>query len=168
MVYFYPVHRNLVIFTNDWLRYLQNVQDFHPNQTPAPFVKLPRFTCLESQLLCLWWRIPIHPCLWSANNCPTLWLLPLSPFHTPQFKLHYLHRRHQQSRSSSSGTIRSSGKLRWVEVVSIDRYCSSVGRLILFYLKGHHLGFSKKCFASTSAQIIVNKWKSLWSTKNGV
>ncbi len=20
----------------------------------------------------LWWRIPIHPCLWSANNCPTL------------------------------------------------------------------------------------------------
>jgi hypothetical protein len=48
---------------------------------------------------------PIHPCLWSANNCPTLWLLPLSPFHIPQFKLHYLHRRHQQSWSSSSGTV---------------------------------------------------------------
>ncbi len=31
--------------------------------------------------------------------------LPLSPFHAPQFKLHYLHRRHQQSWSSSSGTI---------------------------------------------------------------
>jgi hypothetical protein len=32
--------------------------------------------------------------------------LPLSPFHTPQFKIHYLHRRHQQSRSSLSGTER--------------------------------------------------------------
>jgi hypothetical protein len=30
--------------------------------------------------------------------------LPLSPFHTPQFKLHYLHRRHQQSRLTLSGT----------------------------------------------------------------
>ncbi len=30
--------------------------------------------------------------------------LPLSPFRTPQFKLHYLHRRHQQSLSSSSRT----------------------------------------------------------------
>jgi hypothetical protein len=29
--------------------------------------------------------------------------LPLSPFHTPQFKIHYLHRRHQQAQSSSSG-----------------------------------------------------------------
>ncbi len=50
----------------------------------------------------------IHPCLWSANNCPTPWLLPLSYFHSPEFKLHYLHRRHQQSWSSSSGTIKES------------------------------------------------------------
>jgi hypothetical protein len=27
---------------------------------------------LENQLLCLRWRIPIHSCPWSANNCPTL------------------------------------------------------------------------------------------------
>jgi hypothetical protein len=33
--------------------------------------------------------------------------LPLSPFHTPQFKLHYLQRRHQQSRSSLSGTVKT-------------------------------------------------------------
>jgi hypothetical protein len=31
--------------------------------------------------------------------------LPLSPFHTPQFKLHYIHTRHQQTQSSSTGTI---------------------------------------------------------------
>jgi hypothetical protein len=31
--------------------------------------------------------------------------LPLSPFHTPQFKLYYLHRQYQQSQMSSSGTV---------------------------------------------------------------
>jgi hypothetical protein len=61
---------------------------------------------LENQPLCSWWQIPIHPCFWSAINCPTPWLLPLPPFHTPQFRLHYLHRRHQQLQLSLSGTSR--------------------------------------------------------------
>jgi hypothetical protein len=33
-------------------------------------------------------------------------LLALPPFHTPQFRLHYLHRRHQQLQLSLSGTSR--------------------------------------------------------------
>jgi hypothetical protein len=32
-------------------------------------------------------------------------LLVLPPFHTPQIKLHYVHRRHQQHQQSSSGTV---------------------------------------------------------------
>jgi hypothetical protein len=32
-------------------------------------------------------------------------LLALPPFHTPQFRLHCLHRQHQQLQSSSSGTV---------------------------------------------------------------
>ncbi len=47
---------------------------------------------------CLRWRIPIY----SGPHCPPLCFYP---FLTTQFTLHYLHRRHQQSRSSSSGTI---------------------------------------------------------------
>ncbi len=97
--------QNLLIFTNHSLKYLQDVQHFHPTRPLALLKKQPHFTYLKSQLLCSWWRIPI-PYLWSANNCPTPWLLPVSPFHTPQFKIHYLHRRHQQSRSSLSGTER--------------------------------------------------------------
>ncbi len=49
----------------------------HPTQPLAS--QHPAFTYLENQLLCLWWQIPIHPCLWSANNCPTL-CLPSHPF----------------------------------------------------------------------------------------
>jgi hypothetical protein len=78
---------------------------FPSKSTPYISDKTTCFTYLESQHLCSWWEIPIHPCLWSANNCPTHWLLLLAPFHTAQFKLHYLHRWHQQSRSSSSGTL---------------------------------------------------------------
>ncbi len=32
---------------------------------------------------CSWWRIPIHSGPLSGNNCPTLWLLPLSPLSHP-------------------------------------------------------------------------------------
>jgi hypothetical protein len=87
--FFLPAHKNLVIFTNHSLQYLQDVHHFHP-RPPALLINNPAL---------LTWRTsffargePIHPCLWSANNCPTPLLLPLSPFHTPQFKLHYLHR----------------------------------------------------------------------------
>jgi hypothetical protein len=83
---------------------------FPSKLTPCVLDKIPRFTYLESQLLCSWWWLPIHPCLWSANNCPIPWLLPLSPFHTPQLKLHYLHRQHQQSWSSSPRTVNLNSK----------------------------------------------------------
>jgi hypothetical protein len=76
----------------------------HPTK-PLTFHNIPCFTYLENQLLFSWWRIPIHPCPWSANNCPTLCFSPLTLSHPPQFKLHYLHRWHQQPRSSSSGII---------------------------------------------------------------
>jgi hypothetical protein len=42
----------------------------HPTQPLAH--RYPMFTYLENQLPCPWWRIPIHPCPWSVNNCPTL------------------------------------------------------------------------------------------------
>jgi hypothetical protein len=38
------------------------------------------------------------------TTAPLLGFYPSHPFHTPQLKLHYLHRWHQQSRSSRSGT----------------------------------------------------------------
>jgi hypothetical protein len=62
----------------------------------------------------LTWRTSFFAC---GDECPSTLVsgrpttapplaLPLSPFDTLQFKLHYLHRRHQQqSRSSLSGTI---------------------------------------------------------------
>ncbi len=40
-----------------------------------------------------------------CQQLPHPWLLPLLPFHTPHFKLHYLHRQLQQSRSPSAGTL---------------------------------------------------------------
>ncbi len=102
--FIFNLHKNLVIFTNHSSQYLQDVQNFYPAQPLASLTKQPHFTYLKSHLFCSWWQILIHPCLWSAYNCLTPWLLPLSPFHTPQFKLHYLRRQHQQSQSSSYGT----------------------------------------------------------------
>ncbi len=32
---------------------------------------------------CSWWKIRIHSVPLSGNNCPTLWLLPLSPLSHP-------------------------------------------------------------------------------------
>jgi hypothetical protein len=60
-----------------------------------------------------------------VSSLPTTVLplaLPLSPFHTPQFNLHYLHRRHQQSWSSSSGTIRPKKNIKGI----VHRYLSRV------------------------------------------
>jgi hypothetical protein len=52
----------------------------------------------------------IHPLL--SLVCPQLShpLLVLPPFHTPQIKLQYLHRRHQQLQPSLSSTITVYGK----------------------------------------------------------
>jgi hypothetical protein len=49
----------------------------YPTQ-PLTFHNIPYFTYLENQLLFSCWRIPIHPCLWSANNCPTPCFAPLT------------------------------------------------------------------------------------------
>jgi hypothetical protein len=44
-----------------------------------------------------------------------------------------------------------------LKVASIDRYCFSIRVLDIFLdLKGHHLGFCKKWFVATCAQIIDN------------
>jgi hypothetical protein len=50
-----------------------------PHSTQHLAYHYPVFTYLENQLLCSWWQIPIHPCLRSANNCPTR-CLPSHPF----------------------------------------------------------------------------------------
>jgi hypothetical protein len=58
------------------------------------------FTYFENQLLCSW-------CEYPSTLVPVL-LTTVPPFHTPQIKLQYLHRRHQQHQPSSSGTIQHS------------------------------------------------------------
>ncbi len=56
------------------------------------------FTYLENQLLLLVVRIPIHSCPWFALNCSPLAISP-TPRH-PADQVTYLHRWHQQRRSS--------------------------------------------------------------------
>jgi hypothetical protein len=63
--------------------------------SPLYWIRQPRFTYLENQLLCLWWQYPSTLVSGLPTTGPSF-ALPLSPFHTPQFKLLYLHRRHQQ------------------------------------------------------------------------
>jgi hypothetical protein len=54
--------------------------DVSPN--PTPYARnSPYFTYLETQLLFSWWQIPIHPCFWSANDCPALCFAPLTLSH---------------------------------------------------------------------------------------
>ncbi len=103
--FIFNLHTKILLYLKIIHCNIYKITAFPPNPTPCILINHPHFTYLESQLLCSWWWMPIHPCLWSANNCSTPWLLSLSPFHTPQFKLYYLHKRHQQSRSSWSGTV---------------------------------------------------------------
>ncbi len=60
---------------------------------------------LGGPVSCLWGWIPIHlvPCL--VATAPPFGFCPFHPFPTPQPTLHYFQRRHQQSYSSSSGTL---------------------------------------------------------------
>ncbi len=67
--YIYSSHVFNTIFTRHVM--------YHPTQ-PLTSRNSPYFTYLENQLLFSWWRIPIHPCLWSANNCPTVCFAPLT------------------------------------------------------------------------------------------
>jgi hypothetical protein len=70
MVYFYPEHRNFIIL---WIicYNIYMLLNASPNPTPCSPPSHVYFQYLENnQLLCSWWWMPIHPCLWSANNCP--------------------------------------------------------------------------------------------------
>ncbi len=69
MVYFQPEHRNLIIYRSYITIFTHHMM---PNSTQPLAPCYPVFTYLGNQLLCSWWRIPIHSCPWSANNCPTL------------------------------------------------------------------------------------------------
>ncbi len=62
----------------------------------------PRFTYLDGQLSARGDKFPssLVPCL--VTTAPPF---GFHPFLTPQFTLHYLHRRRQQSRPSLSGTV---------------------------------------------------------------
>ncbi len=122
------------------LQYLHDVQHFNPTRLSCklrvsftnsackrrkPFLsvsikKIKHFstTCMSIDTL-LTWRTsffahgdenPSTLVCGLPTTAPTL-ALPLSPFHSPQFKLHYLHRWHQQSRSSSSRTVTVHGLL---------------------------------------------------------
>jgi hypothetical protein len=72
----------------------------------TPYFCYPLFTYLENQLSCLWCEYPSTLVPGLLRTAHPLLLLP--PFHTPQIKLQYLHRRHQQYQSSSSDTLISS------------------------------------------------------------
>ncbi len=75
---------------------------FNASFNPTPYFPLPHVYLLGEPT----------SLLMMANTYPPLSLvcqlphplLALPPFHTPQFRLQYLHRRHQQIQSSSSGT----------------------------------------------------------------
>jgi hypothetical protein len=88
-------------------------------------------SCPVCPLTAVLFRMPcpgcprIHPGPLSASNCPPFGFYPFHPFPTPQPRLHYLHRRHQQSRSSSSGPALHRFKfpfasLQYREEVSVD------------------------------------------------
>jgi hypothetical protein len=94
-----------LIFVITWhaLLYLQNVQVIS-YESPL-HEKNSRFTCLEGQLLARGDEFPstLFPSL--VTTAPPLGFYPFHPFLIPQFTLHYLQRRHQQSWSSSSRAV---------------------------------------------------------------
>jgi hypothetical protein len=73
------------------------------NPTPC-FLLSFYLTYLENQLLCSWCEYPstLVPGLLTTAHP----LLVLPPFHTPQIKLQYLHRWHQQHQPSLSDTLK--------------------------------------------------------------
>jgi hypothetical protein len=76
---------------------------FNASFNPTPCLPLPRVYLLGEPT-----SLPVvantHPPLSLVCQQLPHPLLALPPFHTPQFRLHYLHRQHQQLQSSSSGT----------------------------------------------------------------
>jgi hypothetical protein len=87
--YLQVIYYNIYMLGSSWS---------NPPTTPSYSL----FTYLENWLHCSWCKYasPLAPGLLTTAHP----LLVLPSFHTPQIKLQYLHRRHQQHRLSSSGT----------------------------------------------------------------
>jgi hypothetical protein len=77
---------------------------FPPNLTPCISMGNPALLTWRTSFFARGDEYPSTLVSGLPTTAPPL-ALPLSPFHTPQFKLHYLQRRHQQSRSSLSLTL---------------------------------------------------------------
>jgi hypothetical protein len=95
------------VFTRHGSWYLHNVTSNLSSKSRAS-MKNPRFTYLEGQFLVCGNVFPCTLVPSLVTTAPPLGFYHFHPFLTIQFTLHYLHRRHQQSRSSSSGTVRIS------------------------------------------------------------
>jgi hypothetical protein len=101
MVYFYPEHRNLII----WRLYVTIFTCyFNASFNLTPCLLLPCVYLLGGPTSLLM-MVNTHPPLSLVCQQLPHPLLALPPFHTPQFRLHYFHRRHRQLQSSSSGTV---------------------------------------------------------------
>jgi hypothetical protein len=128
---------------------------------PLTSNNIPCFNYLENQLLFSWLQITIHPCLWSANNCPTLCFAPVTLSHptvlhysyTTVFKLHYLHRRHQQPRSSSTRTHRSSHVITLVTLQEENWNCRDLLKNLQRNAKSrlHRMSEEKLCQSARGA-----------------
>ncbi len=82
-------------------QYLHNVQTV----IIEPLAKLINNPdLLGGPVFCSWWQNLIHSGPLPGSNCPTLWLLHLSPLSHPPAHITLLQRQHRQSWSSLSGT----------------------------------------------------------------
>ncbi len=72
---------------------------------PLATIKEPRFTYLEGQLLARGDKFPSTLVPSLVTTAPPLGFYPFHHFPIPQSPLHYFKRQHQQSWSSSSGTV---------------------------------------------------------------
>ncbi len=79
---------------------------FSPNPTPCiiTVIRHPTFLTWRTSFFARGAEYPSTLVSGLPKTAPPF-ALPLSQFHAPKFKLHYLHRRHQLSRSSLSGTV---------------------------------------------------------------
>ncbi len=100
MVYFSPEHR-ILSFTNRILQHLHVTRYLLQPNTLPPVTLLSYL--LGDPAFLLGVQIPIHSVQGVLTTAHPLLILP--PFHTPQIKLKYLHRWHQQHQPSSFDTL---------------------------------------------------------------
>jgi hypothetical protein len=87
-----------------YLNIYQCTINFQRKKNPC-FNKVNHISYLESQLFARCDESPSTLVSGLVTTAPPLGFYPFHPFLTPQFTLHYLHRRYQQSRPSSFGTL---------------------------------------------------------------